>query len=103
MRRTMGAPGGGASPAGGTAAANLGRRSSVPGSGLRRVSTCTRPLELDSGDVAAEILPPPSPVRPTSGTGEGARTSGEGGRSSAEWWRTVRARAVKQPAGDSNV
>ena len=39
---------------------NLARRSSMAG-GLRRVSVSTRPLALDSGDVAAEILPPSSP------------------------------------------
>lgn len=57
-RRTMGARAAG--DPGTRPNTNLARRSSMAG-GLRRVSVSTRPLALDSGDVAAEILPPSSP------------------------------------------
>ena len=58
-RRTMGARAAGQAGAPGTHPnLNLAWRSSMAG-GLRRVST--RPLALDTGDVAAEILPPSSP------------------------------------------
>ena len=60
-RRTMGARAAGqAGNPGSHPSLNLARRSSMAG-GLRRVSVSTRPLALDSGDVAAEILPPSSP------------------------------------------
>ena len=61
-RRTMGAKAAGQAGSPGPhprPSLNLARRSSV--AGLRRTSVSTRPLALDSGDVAAEILPPSSP------------------------------------------
>jgi len=104
-RRTMGAPGA-APPAAGAAMrrASMGMHAGTEGR-LRRVSTATRPLALDSGDVAAEILPPPSPGRPRTSVdgGAAAGASSPGRRASSEWWRHRRGPLMKAPQGAPNA